>query len=156
MEHKVGISDYCAALSPDSIVTVGLGSCVGIAIYDNVKKIAGLAHIMLPISTAFKDATNVKKFADTCIPLLVKDMERKGAVRKNMVAKIAGGANMFKMSGETIGERNAQAVIDTLRSLNIPIKAKDIGGSAGRTIRVDASNGNVYVKKVGTGETLLN
>ena len=155
MELRVGISDYKSSNTSDKLITVGLGSCIGIAIYDSQKKVAGLAHIMLPLSTNFGDKTNLKKFADTCIPLLVKEMEKKGANRQSLIAKIAGGSNMFSMSGETIGDKNTKAVIDTLRKLNIPIKSKDVGGNVGRTMKIDAANGNVYVKKVGAAETLL-
>lgn len=155
MEIKVSISDYKVVSSPDSLVTIGLGSCVGIALYDRRTKIAGLAHIMLPYSTHFRDTTNKKKFADTCIPLMISEMEKMGANKRNMTAKIAGGANMFSMSGETIGLKNAQAVEEVLGSLGIKIEAKDCGGNAGRTVRLDGETGNVYVRKIGSKEELL-
>lgn len=155
MEIKVNISDYKVVSSPDSLITIGLGSCVGIALYDSSTKIAGLAHIMLPYSSNFRDSVNKMKFADTCIPLMLDEMERKGAIRRNIVAKIAGGSNMFSMNGETIGIKNALAVEEVLNSLRIPIKAKDCGGNTGRTVRVDASTGNVFVKKIGSLEELL-
>lgn len=155
MEIKVNISDCKAVSAPDSLITLGLGSCIGIALYDNVSKVAGLAHIMLPYSKDFKNNTNVMKFADTCIPLLIEKMEAKGAKRRNISARIAGGANMFNMEGETIGTKNAIAVEEVLNSLRIPIKNKDCGGSTGRTIRIEAEFGNVYVRKVGSKEELL-
>ena len=155
MEIKVNISDCKAVSSPDSLITLGLGSCIGIALYDNINKVAGLAHIMLPYSKEFKVATNMMKYADTCIPLLVEKMEEKGAKRRNIVARIAGGANMFNMEGETVGTRNTIAVEEVLNSLKIPIKNKDCGGSIGRTIRIEAEFGNVYVRKVGSVEELL-
>lgn len=155
MEIKVNISDYKVVSSPDSLITIGLGSCVGIALYDDVRKIAGLAHIMLPYISNFRDRDNKMKFADTCIPLVINDMEKRGANISNVIAKIAGGSNMFNMSGETIGFKNIQAVEEVLKSLGIPIKAKDCGGSFGRTVRIDAYTGNVYVRKIGYTEELL-
>ena len=153
-EVRVGIADAAIVSAPDTLITMGLGSCIGIALYDNVSKVAGLAHIMLPYSKDFKNNTNVMKFADTCIPLLLEKMEEKGAKRRNISARIAGGANMFKMEGETIGTKNAIAVEEVLHSLKIPIKGKDCGGSIGRTIRIEAEFGNVYVRKVGSKEEL--
>lgn len=155
MEIKVNISDYKIVSSPDSLITIGLGSCVGIALYDSKNKIAGLAHIMLPYSSNFRETVNKMKFADTCIPLMLEDMEKLGAVRRNIVARIAGGSNMFSMGGETIGIKNTQAVEEVLNSLCIPIKSKDCGGNAGRTVRIDANTGNVYVRKIGSVEELL-
>lgn len=156
MEVRVNISDYKTVSSPDdSLITIGLGSCIGIALYDNTKGIAGLAHIMLPFSSDFKDSSSPEKFADTCIRLLIKEMEHLGANKIRMRAKIAGGANMFAMRGETIGDKNAKAVILTLHELKIPILAQDLGGNCGRTFSIHASNGDVYVKKIGLEKKLL-
>lgn len=97
---KVGMADLKTCVSPNGITTLGLGSCVGIAIRDPVNKIGGLAHVMLPDSNAIKSSQmNIAKFADTGIAELVKQMERLGAKRERMVAKIAGGANMFNFHG---------------------------------------------------------
>ena len=97
---KVGMADLKTCISPNGITTLGLGSCVGIAIRDPQTKIGGLAHIMLPDSTAIKNSQqNIAKFADTGIEELVRQMERLGAMRSRMVAKIAGGATMFNFQG---------------------------------------------------------
>ncbi len=101
---KVGMADLNICKSPNAITTLGLGSCIGIAIYDPVTKIGGLAHIMLPDSTKIRNNSNIAKFADTGIVELVNRMVRAGAGRTRMVAKIAGGAKMFEVSGtDTIG-----------------------------------------------------
>ena len=92
---KVGMADLKVCISPDSVTTLGLGSCVGIAIRDPITKIGGLAHVKLPDSGAIRNNTNVYKFADTGIEELVVQMEKAGAKRNRMVAKIAGGAQMF-------------------------------------------------------------
>lgn len=81
-EIKVGIADLNVGKNPDKIITVGLGSCIGIALYDGIKCIGGLSHIMLPDSTQFSKVTNPMKFADLAIPILVEKMEKLGA-RKN-------------------------------------------------------------------------
>lgn len=108
---KVGMADLNICKSPNAITTLGLGSCIGIAIYDPVTKIGGLAHIMLPDSTKIRNNSNIAKFADTGIVELVNRMVRAGAGRTRMVAKIAGGAKMFEVNGAdsigSIGEKRA-------------------------------------------------
>ena len=91
---KVGMADLNICKSPNAITTLGLGSCIGIAIYDPVTKIGGLAHIMLPDSTKIRNNSNIAKFADTGIVELVNRMVRAGAGRTRMVAKIGRGKNV--------------------------------------------------------------
>ena len=94
---KVGMADLKICKAPDSLTTIGLGSCVGIALYDPITKVSGLAHIMLPDSTQIKNNTVIAKFADTGITKLLDDMIKAGARRPSIVAKIAGGARMFAL-----------------------------------------------------------
>ena len=156
-EIKVGIADLNVAFAPDKLITVGLGSCVGIAIYDKAVGLGGLAHIMLPDSSQFNKITNEIKFADLAIPILVEDMIKKGAKLKNMRAKIAGGASMFNFSDKSIvmdiGNRNGVAVKNALKILSIPIVSEDIGGNRGRTLIFDASSGVLSIRTVGMGTT---
>ncbi|MBU5591121.1 chemotaxis protein CheD [Clostridium sp. MSJ-4] len=154
-EVRVGIADLNIVYSPGKIITVGLGSCIGIAFYDRTASLGGLAHIMLPDSTQFNNVTNPLKFADLAIPLLLERMEKQGARRRNIKAKIAGGASMFNFSDKSmitdIGNRNGIAVKQTLEKLSIPILAIDVGGNKGRTMILDASNGVVQIRTVGMG-----
>lgn len=154
-EIKVGIADLNTAFSPDRIITVGLGSCIGIAMYDNTKSLGGLAHIMLPDSTQFNNVTNPLKFANLAVPILIEKLEKLGASRRNLKAKIAGGASMFNFSDKSmimdIGNRNGIAVKNALKEYSIPIIGEDIGGNKGRTMILDTSNGDVKIKTVGMG-----
>ncbi|CCJ33773.1 chemotaxis protein CheD [Caloramator australicus] len=154
-EIKVGIGDLNTALSPDKLITIGLGSCVGIALYDGIKRIAGLAHIMLPESSKFTNNTNPMKYADLAIPMLLDRMFELGAKKTNIIAKIAGGASMFQTSDKSplmdIGNRNARAVKEILQKLNIKVVAEDLGGNYGRTMIIDAETGKVYIRTVGKG-----
>ena len=156
-EIKVGIADLNVAFSPDKLITVGLGSCVGIAIYDKTLGLGGLAHIMLPDSSQFNKITNEIKFADLAIPKLVDDMIKKGSKLRNMKAKIAGGASMFNFSDKSvamdIGSRNGVAVRNALKILSIPILSEDIGGNKGRTLIFDTASGVLYIRTVGMGTT---
>lgn len=154
-EVKVGIADLNLVLDPGTIMTIGLGSCIGIALYDRNKKVAGLSHIMLPDSTQFKSASNPMKFADSAIPILVDKMKDQGCRKQNIVAKIAGGASMFNFSDKSIisdiGKRNSDAVKKALKEIGIPIIAEDTGGDKGRTMILEASTGKVTLKIVGKG-----
>lgn len=150
MEIKVGISDYKVAKSPYKLITLGLGSCVGIAIYDKVDKVGGLSHIMLPDSTLFRREVKVEKFADLAIPKMVEEIT-KGSRNKNLIAKIAGGASMFSFTDETngnIGYRNVVAVEEKLKELGIPILGKHTGGNIGRTMIVDLQDFTVNIRMV--------
>lgn len=154
-EIRIGIGDLRVAKSPDKLTTVGLGSCIGIAIFDKGNKIGGLAHIMLPDSSKFNKITNELKFADIAIPILIKKMKELGANERSLRAKIAGGASMFSFTDKNmnmdIGDRNAEAVKATLKKFKIPIDGEDLGGNKGRTVTLDTSNGAFYVKTIGQG-----
>lgn len=154
-EVKVGIADLNLVLDPGTIMTIGLGSCIGIALYDRILKVAGLSHIMLPDSTQFKNVTNPMKFADSAIPILIEKMQKQGCRKQNIVAKIAGGASMFNFSDKSIisdiGKRNSEAVKRALKDIGIPIIAEDTGGDKGRTMILEASSGKVTLKIVGKG-----
>ncbi len=150
---KVGMADMKICNSPDALTTLGLGSCVGIALWDQTKKLGGLVHIMLPDSTKIMENANAYKFADTGIIQMVREMEKLGAVKNHMVAKIAGGAQMFKFASSAsttrIGERNVEATIERLEILGIPIIASDVGGSFGRTVTFYPECGAFKISTVG-------
>lgn len=156
---KVGMADLKVCISPDSITTLGLGSCVGIALRDPVTKIGGLAHIMLPDSTQIRNNSNIPKFADTGIEELVRLMTEKGANPARLVAKIAGGAQMFAFSGRNelvrVGDRNVEATKKKLAELKIPILAEDTGLNYGRTVVFFPENGDFLIKAVGKEEVII-
>lgn len=154
---KVGISDYSTSKAPDTIITYGLGSCVGITLYDPVLKLGGLLHIMLPSSTQARNVDNLAKFADTGIPLMLEELISKGALKKRLVAKIAGGAQMFSFGSSSeimnVGVRNTESVKSVLKNLAITIRAEDTGGTFGRTIELDLEAGKLKIRAITRGET---
>ncbi len=157
---KVGMADLKIVSEPDVLTTLGLGSCVGIALYDKVTKIAGLAHIMLPDSSQIKNNQNLAKFADTAINLLVSEMIQKGAGPGRLTAKISGGSQMFSFGSNgsdlmKIGYRNVVATKEILSKLRIPILSEDTGGNYGRTIEFYSENGNLLVKTIGHGVKII-
>ncbi len=151
----VGMADLKAVREPDELTTVGLGSCVGICLFDNKAKVIGMAHAMLPDSTKIINNENKAKFVDTSITKLIDEMTRLGASKTRLVAKIAGGAQMFAYSSGTeamrIGDRNIDATRLVLGKLGIPILAQDVGLNYGRTITMSSKTGNVAVKTIAHG-----
>ncbi len=153
---KVGMADMNVTAYPGALTTLGLGSCVGIALYDPTTKIAGLAHIMLPDSTQIKNNSNIAKFADTAAVKLVDDMVKIGAKRNKLIAKLAGGAQMFAFGDASndmmrIGYRNAIASQEILAKLGIPVVAQDTGKNYGRTVELYSENGILRIKTIGYG-----
>ena len=152
---KVGMADLKITKSPSVLTTLGLGSCVGIALYDVDNKLAGLAHVMLPDSTQIKNNANKAKFADTALEILVNDLMKAGAQKSKLFAKIAGGAQMFSMDSQSdimkIGTRNVIATKKLLEEYKIPLKAEDTGGNYGRTIEIYPDTGKLLVKTIGKG-----
>lgn len=156
---KVGMADLNVCVSPNALTTLGLGSCVGIVLFDPVRKIAGLVHIMLPDSTKILNNENRAKFADTGIDLLISGMLARGADRRILISKIAGGAQMFAFGSNNemmrIGDRNVEATKIKLAQLGIPIIAEDTGSNYGRTIEFYPENGTLLIKSVGKDKKIL-
>ncbi len=155
----VGMADLNVTKAPGVLTTLGLGSCVGIALYDQSVKVAGLAHIMLPDSKLIQNNSNTAKFADTAIIRLLNDMMKLGAKRERCRAKIAGGAQMFAFNSTNdsmrIGDRNVEATMKWLKQLNIPITAKETGADFGRTVELYADDGRFLIKTIGHGNRVL-
>lgn len=150
---KVGMADLKTAKAPNTLTTLGLGSCIGLTLYDPVTKIGGLVHYMLPDSKKLKNNTNIAKFGDTGIRELLRQILALGANQRRLVAKIAGGACMFETSGLSsvgnVGARNAEEAKIILKELRIPLIAEDTGLNYGRTVELDCETGDFRIKSVG-------
>ena len=146
--ERIGMAQWFVGKAPGIITTIGLGSCVGVALYDPITKIGGMLHLMLSDSTrcAYNKNINRAKFADTGIRDMLDNMLELGANKGNIVAKIAGGAQMFEIKEGNdllnIGDRNIEATKKTLQELEIVILGEDVGDTYGRTIELDLENGN--------------
>ena len=151
----VGMADMNVAKDNGVLITLGLGSCVGIALYDAVAKVAGLAHSMLPDSKEIKNNTNIAKFVDLATIKLTKDMISYGAQQSRIVAKLAGGAQMFAFGSTQqnmrIGDRNVEAAEHMLKRLGIKILSKDVGKTFGRTVELYAADGKFIIKTIEHG-----
>ena len=152
---KVGMADWKIARSGDVLKTTGLGSCVGLTLYDSVAQIAGMAHIMLPSSEiAREEQFNRAKYADTALPDMLEALIAAGASRRRLVAKLAGGAQMFAFAGQDtmrIGPRNVETCKTLLNTLEIPLVAEDTGANYGRTIELDSATGILTVRSIQYG-----
>ncbi len=152
---SVAIGHWAVAAAPTRIRTL-LGSCVGVVLYDRIGRLGGLAHVVLPSARGAVDHPG--KYADTAIPALIADFERRlgTKVRPRLTAKLAGGASMFQVNPDAnstlnIGQRNQEAIEQILSDWKIPILARDLGGTAGRRLTLDTASGMVAIKVPGGG-----
>ena len=156
---KVGMADLAVCSGDDAVTTLGLGSCIGIAIRDPGTGIGGLVHIMLPSSTEIRNNSNRPKFADTGIEDLVDAIIKKGGNRSRLEAKIAGGAQMFASSSKSdtirVGERNAKASKEKLSEMHIPLLAEDTGKTYGRTVIFYPKTGDYVIRSIGQPKKVI-
>ncbi len=150
---KVGIADMKTCNPPDKITTIGLGSCVGVAIYDKNSRKSALLHVMLPDSTKIRQNQNKLKFADTGIDATVEALLKSGASKLSLRAKLAGGATIFNFTSNAelggIGGQNTAAVKKKLAEHGIKIVSSDCGGTMGRTITFNPETFELVVVTAG-------
>ncbi len=156
---RVGMADYQICRSPQVISTLGLGSCLGVVLYDETTQICGMAHVMLPDSSRIVKALDRKKFVDTCLQDMYDELLREKVKKEKLVAKIAGGAKMFSYKSNNemlnIGDQNVKAVKDKLEEWKISILAEDTGLDYSRTITFDPETGLLTIRAVGIGEYVI-
>lgn len=162
IKHSVDIAMMKVARPPDLLYCLGLGSCVGVAIYDPVAHVGGLIHVLLPSMLEFENAGQIRtKFADSGISDLVEALRRAGAERVRMRAKMAGGAAMFVIKNTPqsdamdIGKRNVKSCRDTLHKLGIELIAQDTGGTKGRTITFNIETGALTIRMIDKNEKVI-
>ncbi len=155
---KVGIGDMKFTRGAGTIITYALGSCIGITLYDPAIKLGGLLHIMLPTRNDPGD-TKVFKYADSGIQEMIRKLTAFGMLKSRTIVKIAGGAKMFDIKGNTdfgnIGQRNAAMVKKILMEEKLRISAEDTGGAYARTMLLNVATGEVSIRTVGKPEKRL-
>ncbi|MGB4314045.1 MAG: chemotaxis protein CheD [bacterium] len=158
---RVAMADLGIARAPAILMTIGLGSCVGVTLYDPVIKLGGLAHIVLPYQRMGSADGKPGKYADRAIAFLLEELISRGAVKQRLEAKLAGGAQMFANKGsETseilkVGQRNVEAARKILGEIGIKIVAADTGGNYGRTIELETETGALRIKTIAHGEKYI-
>jgi chemotaxis protein CheD len=160
-ETMVRMGELAVSRTPgDVLVSIGLGSCIGLALVDARRGLAGLAHIMLPEDAGVRPSDGLlAKYATRAVPALIEQVCAVGAFRHRLEAVLVGGAQMFSMSGAgsglDIGIRNEEATRRALERENVPIRSADTAGTRGRTIRVHISPLMVTSREVGGTEVRL-
>ncbi|MEA1908615.1 MAG: chemotaxis protein CheD [Euryarchaeota archaeon] len=162
---KVGMADLKVAAEPGVLITIGLGSCVGIALYDATTRVGGLAHIMLPTSKHTSNKSNgadlnPMKYADTAVDMTLRIMAQKHAIKKNITAKIAGGAHMFSCAKDSssflkVGDNNVAAVKEKLKREEIRLLSEDVGLNYGRTVELHTNDGKYVIKTIAKGSKVI-
>ena len=142
---RVGVAEYAVSTTGTALSTCGLGSCIGIALYDPTTEIGGLGHVMLPAAPG--PVVDVARFADTCVPALLGGLRRVGAEADAIRAKLAGGSSTVSFSTDagTIGAQNATAVRAALAERDVPVVAEDVGGEYGRSLTFRPRTGALEV-----------
>jgi len=148
---KVGLAQYRIGKAPLKMMTMALGSCLGIVLYDAETRMGAMAHVMHPKRSRVKNNSNRAKFVDTAIGIMIERMIKRGAMREKLQAKIFGGAHMFQHvvgcpGVIQIGDENVASAREELRARGIPLVAEDVGGVKGRTLLFDVSDGSVLVQ----------
>lgn len=153
------VADWAAERGDGVLVTLGLGSCVAIMLHDPQVKAGAMAHVLLPSKSLAHETTNLAKFPETAVPMLIERLKGLGADPRRLVAKLAGGASMFTqlMTPGTIqmGERNIVASRAALRAASIPIMREAVGGERGRTVRFHVQDGRVEITSVGADALVI-
>ncbi|HVH12977.1 MAG TPA: chemotaxis protein CheD [Longimicrobium sp.] len=143
----------------ETLVTLGLGSCVAIVLHDEDARVGGLAHVLLPEPALSRDQGNASKFATTAVPALVKEMARRGARPGRLTARLVGGAAMFQglmVPGSlNMGARNIIAARDALERAGIPLLGQEVGADYGRSVRFQVATGRTTVTSVGRADVIL-
>lgn len=147
--------------APGTLITYALGSCIGICLYDPVLRLGGMIHIMLPETVSRQDGGNIFKYADTGILEMIRKMEVFGGVTSRMTAKIAGGAKMFDIPGDSntgignIGKRNIESVKKVLQQCKIRLVKEDVGSNYARTMLFDTDTGQVTIRSYGRSDNVF-
>jgi chemotaxis protein CheD len=150
------MAEMVVSKHPATLITLGLGSCIGLVIFDQLSKTAGMVHIMLPDSRDVKNNPKPGKFADTAVPLLLDELQKLGANKSQLRAKMAGGAQMFSIPGKdsaifSVGNRNVEATLKHLSEEGVKLVASDTGGSKGRSVEFSTETMKFIVKTLGSG-----
>ncbi len=160
IEVRVKVADFAVRQGDVVLTTIGLGSCVAIALYDREARVGGLAHILLPSPSMSRETANPAKFPETIVPVMRDEMRRLGSASDAHVsAKIVGGASMFGQlttgGGINVGERNVAATREVLAAAGIPLLADDTGLDYGRSVYFFLDDGRVEVRSLKKGDRVI-
>jgi chemotaxis protein CheD len=154
-EHIVKVADLAAMGGEGTLITLGLGSCVAVALWDPGARVGGLAHVLLPSRTLARDQSNPAKFPESAVPLLIGRIEELGGSARRLTARLVGGAAMFANIATPgvaqMGERNVAAMHEALKMARVPVTGEDTGRDYGRSVYFDVASGRLEVRSVQHG-----
>jgi chemotaxis protein CheD len=155
----VKVAQHATGGAADTLVTLGLGSCVAIVLHDPEARVGGLAHVLLPEPGLSRDRANLSKFASTAVPALIGEMTERGARAPRLRGVLVGGAAMFQSlmvpGSLNMGARNIAAAREALRAAGIPVVGEAVGGDFGRSVRFGVAAGTTRVTSVGRSDVVL-
>jgi chemotaxis protein CheD len=156
---RVKVADFAVGRNANTVIaTVGLGSCVAIALYDPATRVGALAHVLLPTENMARDKTNRAKFPAAAVPMLLAEMKAAGC-NGGISARLVGGASMFASllptGGVNIGERNVAASRAALAAAGVPLLAEDVGGDYGRSVYFHLADGRIEVHSLKAGRRVI-
>jgi chemotaxis protein CheD len=156
-ERVVGVAQWAVDQGDAVLVTLGLGSCVAVVLYDAQARVGALLHLLLPSPKMSRDHSNPGRFAETAVPLALAEMEAAGAQRDRLAAWLVGGASMFGAASATIamGERIVAAARQALASAHVPLVAEDVLEHHGRSVYFHLDDGRIEVRTVAHGSRTL-
>ena len=162
-DTNVRMGEWAVSADPgETLVTIGLGSCIGLVLVDRARRVAGLAHVMLPAARQGQaeelPLSGRGKYADLAVDTLIEAVLDAGARRLGVEAALVGGAHMFGFGSSQldVGARNEDAVRDGLAAARLPVKAAATGGNKGRTVRIGVGDGRVLVRTAqGADEVIM-
>ena len=156
-ERVIGVAQWAVDAGDVVLVTLGLGSCVAVALHDPVAKAGGLVHILLPSASMTLDRSNPARCAETALPVLLRELAAVGARRERLTARLVGGASMFGPSPglPPMGKRNVSAARQVLAAAQVPVVGEDVLGAHGRSVYFYLEDGRIEVRSLAGGNVLL-
>ncbi len=157
---SVKVGEAKVATGSQVLLAIGLGSCVGLALYDPRVRVGGFAHIMLPHPTSARKPTPPGRFGSTAVEHLLEMMAEHGALRRRVFARIVGGAAMFESvlndDGQpSLGQRNIEATRKGLVQAGLRLSGEAVGGNFGRTVHFHARDGKLVITSVRHDDVVL-
>ncbi len=146
-----GMGEIKVARMAGVLTCIGLGSCVGVLLYDPATAVASLAHVMLPESHGGSESESPGKYATTALPAMLLQMGVPAHALSRLRAVLIGGAELFANRTQTlqIGARNVEKLRSLLGAYRIPIVFEDTGGRQGRSFEFDLATGRLALRTVG-------
>lgn len=157
MGTHVPVAGAAVATGDGLLSALGLGSCVAVMLHDPLRRIGGMAHVLLPDEHLSRDKSRPAKFGSTAVAHIL-DLMRNAGSGGAVVARVAGGASMFAAltpGGVPMGARNVSAVREALARAGIPLVGEDVGGEHGRSVYFEVATGLVRVVSLREGERVL-